>query len=492
MLVLSHLQSHGYIETATALLNESRSTDSLSHYDVADNIDLLQILKEWEEYYRVRFNRKPVFCKQNRGESGSSVFEAASRKHASSKRRSTSNRDRGRISSDHTTLLPPLSSNQAPPSTTKPLRSRKRTFPDDEKQSSSSDADHGGVTGFSLNSPTKRANDSHAQEEPDPRQAFLPPPNFEHDPELQSLALTIRRDIVQKCRVPWSEVVGLDDAKRLLKEAIILPRKYPALFTGLRSPWKSVLLYGSPGTGKTLLAQAVATESNTTFFNISASSIVSKFRGESEKLVRMLFDLARHYSPSTIFIDEVDSIMYHRGSSGSSASEGSEHEGSRRMKTELLVQMDGLLASTNNGDVFVLAASNLPWDLDSAFLRRMEKRVLIPLPTNECRKEMIRCHLSEFSPAFRKGELLDGAASQLEGYSCSEIKTICREAAMKPIRRILQHVEVIDGDRDLSILMKRNPVTAQDFREAIASNNNATSTELCQRYMKWAESHGAV
>ncbi len=127
----------------------------------------------------------------------------------------------------------------------------------------------------------------------------------------------------------------------------------------------------------------MATECNTTFFNISASSIVSKWRGDSEKLVRVLFDLARHHQPSTIFIDELDSIMSARGEG-----EGGEHEGSRRMKTELLIQMDGL-ASDAGANVFLLAASNLPWDLDAAMLRRLEKRIMVELPSEAARRQLL-------------------------------------------------------------------------------------------------------
>jgi len=274
-----------------------------------------------------------------------------------------------------------------------------------------------------------------------------PLPDYGNAPDLRELAHTIQRDIINaNPGVTFKDIVGLSDAKRLLTEAILMPFKYPSLFTGLLEPWKGVLLFGPPGTGKTMLAKAVASECRTTFFNISASTIVSKWRGDSEKLVRVLFDLARHYEPSTIFIDEIDSIMCSRDSSG-------EHEGSRRMKTELLIQLDGLFKDSSR--VFLLAASNLPWDLDMALLRRLEKRILVPLPNPEARSGMISHHIGpQLNPSLNP----DAMAARTEQYSGSDIKLLCKEAAMKPVRRLLKTLETNqDEDTTLNWLRDATP-----------------------------------
>lgn len=207
--------------------------------------------------------------------------------------------------------------------------------------------------------------------------------------------------VVHGDQVRWGDVAGLDVAKAALREAVVYPFLRPDLFMGLREPARGVLLFGPPGTGKTMLARAVATESKSTFFSISASSLTSKYLGESEKLVRALFVLAKLLAPSIIFVDEIDSLLSQRSGSG-------EHEATRRIKTEFLIQWSDLQRAAagrevsdkdrERGDanrVLVLAATNLPWVIDEAARRRFVRRQYIPLPESETRKVQIQTLLSQ-------------------------------------------------------------------------------------------------
>ena len=247
-------------------------------------------------------------------------------------------------------------------------------------------------------------------------------------------------------------------------------------------------MFGPPGTGKTMLAKAVATQGGTTFFNVSASSLASKYRGDSEKLVRILFEMARFYAPSTIFFDEIDSLGGKRG-------ESSEHEASRRVKTELLVQMDGISSCEGEGKiVMVLAATNRPWDLDEALRRRLEKRIYIPLPNSECRKQLFEINLKNVS--LENDAELQGIVSKTQGYSGADIASLCRDAAMMPMRRNLMTMRNKGGiNADLVAKMKEDvdvPISANDFKEALKNTSKSVSDTDLENYKKWMDTFGST
>lgn len=232
--------------------------------------------------------------------------------------------------------------------------------------------------------------------------------------------------VMEKPNVKWNDVAGLEAAKEALKEAVILPIKFPHLFTGKRTPWRGILLFGPPGTGKSYLAKAVATEANnSTFFSISSSDLVSKWLGESEKLVKNLFSLAREHKPSIIFIDEIDSLCGSRSEN--------ESEAARRIKTEFLVQMQGV--GNNNDGILVLGATNIPWTLDSAIRRRFEKRIYIPLPEVPARTVMFKLHLGS-TPSSLTEEDFVTLGKKTEGYSGADVSIIVRDALMQPVRKV--------------------------------------------------------
>ncbi|KAI8984259.1 skd1 protein [Mycotypha africana] len=246
------------------------------------------------------------------------------------------------------------------------------------------------------------------------------------DPDMKKMRASLTGAILtEKPNVRWDDVAGLEGAKEALKEAVILPIKFPHLFTGKRKPWRGILLYGPPGTGKSYLAKAVATEANSTFFSVSSSDLVSKWLGESERLVKQLFQIARENKPSIVFIDEVDSLCGTRG-------EG-ESEASRRIKTEFLVQMNGV--GNDMDGVLVLGATNIPWQLDSAIRRRFEKRIYIPLPDAPARATIFSLNVGS-TPCTLTHADYKRLADMTEGYSGSDIATIVRDALMQPIRKV--------------------------------------------------------
>ncbi|GLT57062.1 hypothetical protein SLA2020_300630 [Shorea laevis] len=246
------------------------------------------------------------------------------------------------------------------------------------------------------------------------------------DPEQAKLRAGLDSAIIrEKPNVKWSDVAGLESAKQALQEAVILPVKFPQFFTGKRRPWRAFLLYGPPGTGKSYLAKAVATEADSTFFSVSSSDLVSKWMGESEKLVSNLFQMARDNAPSIIFIDEIDSLCGHRG-------EGNETEASRRIKTELLVQMQGV--GNDDQKVLVLAATNTPYALDPAVRRRFDKRIYIPLPDLKARQHMFKVHLGDTPHNLTESDF-EQLASKTEGFSGSDISVCVKDVLFEPVRK---------------------------------------------------------
>ena len=230
--------------------------------------------------------------------------------------------------------------------------------------------------------------------------------------------------VSEKPNVKWSDVAGLEKAKEALKEAVVLPIKFPQLFQGKRQPWKGILLYGPPGTGKSFLAKAAATETGGKFFSVSAANIVSKWMGESEKLIKGLFDLARKNRPAVIFLDEIDSVL--------SARSDNETDATRRLKTEFLIQMQGV--GNDDKGILVLGATNIPWGLDPAVRRRFQKKIYIGLPDAEARKVMFQLNLGKTANQLTD-EQFDDLAERTEGYSGSDIATLTQDAIYEPIRK---------------------------------------------------------
>ena len=516
ILILSHLADQGYTQSAQLLAEEASL--SLAEFVPADNVSLLQVVADYEAYYDIRFSRKPKLFRRRTASDPLPPTPSSSTPSSSSSLPRRAQTAVPRHSRKTSSSSSSSSSSQRRVPSAKAREARAAKVAADAAYAAPDGMVSAGVQralavttgktsggrgslvvegGVALpESAASAGAESVMDPSSSPSRFFenrllkpLPVEQFGWTGELAELAHAITRDIfTENPGVAFGDIAGLDNAKQVLREAMVAPIKYPQLFTGILQPWKGLLLFGPPGTGKTMLAKAVATQCKTTFFNISASSIVSKWRGDSEKLVRVLFDLARYHAPSTIFLDEIDAIMGRRGSGGPG---GGEHEGSRRLKTELLIQMDGL-ARAQDDLVFVLAASNLPWELDPAFLRRLEKRILVDLPSAQAREAMFAANLPpERAPGLDYAALAD----ETQGYSGSDIYLVSKEAAMKPLRRLLHKLDLDSLDHDPAAASEESvelgPVLLSDAEEALASTRPSTSSTLASRYADWEQKHGA-
>jgi spastin len=296
-----------------------------------------------------------------------------------------------------------------------------------------------------------------------------------HDKEEDEMDDKIESEImVKNPGVRFNDIIGMKEMKQILYEIIVVPTIRPDLFTGIRKPQRGILLFGPPGTGKTMIAKAIASECNSTFFNISASSLTSKWVGESEKTVKSLFKIAYKKAPSIVFIDEIDSILSKRNES--------ENEATKRLKTEFLIQFDGL-GSNTNARLLVIAATNRPMDLDDALLRRLPKRVYCGPLDEEGRFEFIKKVINRVETNLSDRDIQE-VAKMTYGYSNSDLKELCKEAAFQPVRELTME--------QILRINKFRPLVKQDLVKAVHKIRGTLSNKIIDELLKWNEQFGGI
>lgn len=283
--------------------------------------------------------------------------------------------------------------------------------------------------------------------------------------------------ISEKPTTSWDDIGGLKDVKSEVREAITLPmiEGKPAF---VESP-RTILLYGPPGTGKTLLAKAASNTLDANFFEAKTSALLSKYFGESSKIIEALFRRAKEDEPSIIFMDEFDSVMVSRDSDV--------NESTRRVISQLLMEIEGF--SSGGGDKTILiAATNKPWDLDDAMISRFQRKIHVPLPDKGAREEIFGIHL--------KGAELDGItarelAGRSEGYSGRDVSNVCREAIMTMVREENPGLEDLSVKQIEKYKMNYRSLTNEDFEKAFSKVKRTVNEKTLRRYDEWGEEMGS-